>query len=163
MKRIISYLILLGAAAICFASSYKEELWRKCANASQKEDNIIPANVDAQDWIKEIRKKTLYLDFYTGQGNFAYIAEIDGCGVSGSVDSAPKDKESFLSYTMPFVKSKIIPVSIDLISTRSPMRFEFLFPCGKNQIEIKTLYAENEGKENEAYVYISTLNKDYEQ
>ncbi|MBO7521807.1 MAG: hypothetical protein J6T16_06175 [Opitutales bacterium] len=167
MKRRISYFILLGAAAICFASAQKEELWQKYINASQKE-NIIPANVDLKDWIKEIQKRTFFILFFTGTNDFYYILGVDESSMSGSCPANSKNKieDSFLDYTTPFVKDKIVSIELILtpISNSNPLNsiyFKSQFAYAKNLLEIKTFYTENEGKEDEAYVYISTSNKEY--
>ncbi|MBR4597939.1 MAG: hypothetical protein IKO42_06060 [Opitutales bacterium] len=169
MKRIISYFILFGAAAVCFASSYKEELWQKYINASQKEATI-PANVDVDDWIKEIRKKTFSLKFFTGTNAFYYILDVGENSMSGSCPANSKNQieNCFLDYMTPFAKDKIVPVELRQLSNSNsnPLNsiyFKSQFAYAKNLLEIKTFYAENQGKEDEAYVYISALNKEEKQ
>lgn len=168
-KKIILYLLLFNVIVSCFANDYKKDLWQKYINASPKE-NIIPANIDLKDWIKEIRKRTFITLFFTGTNDFYYTLGVGENSVSGSCPSISKNKieDSFLDYTTPFVKDKTVPIkleqSLDLdLNSGLPnsICFRSQFTYAKNLLEIKTFYTENEGKEDEAYVYISTSNKEY--
>ena len=90
--------------------------------------------------------------------------------MSGSCPSISKNKieDSFLDYTTPFVKDKTVPIKLDQLleldlnsGLPNSICFRSQFTYAKNLLEIKTFYTENEGKEDEAYVYISTSNKEY--
>lgn len=166
-KKIILYLLLFNVIVSCFANDYKKELWQKYINASPKE-NIIPANVDIEDWIKEIRKKTFYIDFFTGMDVRFVFLNIGNLRVSCATHSMQKSKgeNDSLELTIPFEKNKFFEVFLHLFSedresSIHDLMFKSHFEYAKNLLEIKTFYTENEGKEDEAYVYISTSNKEY--
>ena len=167
MKKILIFFLTTPILISSFANDYKEELWQKYINASPKE-NIIPANVDIEDWIKEIRKKTFYVDFFTGMDVRFVFLNIGNLRVSCATHSMQKSKgeNDSLELTIPFEKNKFFEVFLHLFSedresSIHDLMFKSHFEYAKNLLEIKTFYIENEGKEDEAYVYISTSNKEY--
>lgn len=167
MKKILIFFLTAPILISSFANDYKEELWQKYINASPKE-NIIPANIDLKDWIKEIRKRTFYVDFFTGIDVRFVFLNIGNLRVSCAAHSMQKSKgeNDSLELTIPFEKNKFFEVflhlfSEDRASSIHDLMFKSHFEYAKNLLEIKTFYIENEGKEDEAYVYISTSNKEY--
>lgn len=112
-KKIILYLLLFNVVVSCFANDYKKELWNKFSKATPKE-NFIPKNVDIDKFLQnqknEIRKKTFYVDFFTGMDVCFAFLNIGKLGVSCTSHSMQKgkDENDSLELAIPFEKTSFL-------------------------------------------------------